>query len=236
MNLIKICILHLTAFILTIFLTLHHFITYLLLLSLHCLPLTLTKELSRLNRWGEESEKKVHGMQIIINSCVSMVSALVVVGYAEKFVSVAQWVSVEVHQYFLGQNGFSWGAFDGQVEQITAVYILLGYMGITVQLALTIDIIYLFTIPTILIYRALASLYKYLLIVIGFLFEVLSRDFERWVSCPFPQIKKAPNCAKTFSLALLIIFVKVLLFVAFYYVWLAVIMIGLTLFLVKFHL
>lgn len=102
MNLIKICILHLTAFILTIFLTLHHFITYLLLLSLHCLPLTLTKELSRLNRWGEESEKKVHGMQIIINSCVSMVSALVVVGYAEKFVSVAQWVSVEVHQYFLG--------------------------------------------------------------------------------------------------------------------------------------
>lgn len=116
------------------------------------------------------------------------------------------------------------------------MYILLGYLGITVQLALTIDIIYLFTIPTILIYRALASLYKYLLIVIGFFFEVLSRDFERWVSCPFPQIKKAPNCAKTFSLALLIIFVKVLLFVAFYYVWLAVIMIGLTLFLVKFHL
>jgi hypothetical protein len=43
------------------------------------------------------------------------------------------------------------------------LYLLFGYLGISSQLALTLDLLFLANLPTILIYRLLARLYQLLL-------------------------------------------------------------------------
>ena len=116
------------------------------------------------------------------------------------------------------------------------IYIFLGYLGLSAQLAFTLDMIYIFTIPTILIYKLLALAYKLILKYIIFAYEILTRDRDKWITCQYKWLLNWSKSVKAFALAVFVILAEALLFVSFYYLWLAIVIIILTTLLVKLNL
>lgn len=116
------------------------------------------------------------------------------------------------------------------------IYIYLGYLGLSAQLAFTLDMIYIFTIPTILIYKLLALAYKLILKSIIFSYQILTRDPEKWITCEYKWLLNSTKCVKVLALGVFVILVEALVFVSFYYLWLAIVILILTTLLVQFNL
>lgn len=119
---------------------------------------------------------------------------------------------------------------------IVLVYLILSYLGITAQLSLTLDLIYLYNLPTIYMYKILALSYSKLLTGLNFCLQVFEYDQSRWLTCRYKFLIKTERINKVISIGLILALGQVLVIVAFYYLWLAVVIIFLLLLIVSFNL
>lgn len=107
---------------------------------------------------------------------------------------------------------------------------MLGYVGLTSQLALTLDLIYIYNLPAIYMYKILAFSYSKIIIVIQFCLQVIQYNHKRWLTCPYPFLSYAsPSVNKFVATGAVIILGQVLVIVAFYYMWLTLVILMLVL-------
>ena len=58
---------------------------------------------------------------------------------------------------------------------ICYIYLVFGYIGLSSQIILTVDLIYVFNLPTIYIYKLLAKVYKLLIKLMAIIKDILTR-------------------------------------------------------------
>jgi hypothetical protein len=104
---------------------------------------------------------------------------------------------------------------------------LCGLFGVTTQLAFVMDLVSVLTLPTKMIYTFLRWLYSKSLEIIGKLYKFIGTDEEKWITCPYPEKWLTPNY-RTAGLMLLIVLGQVTVFVAFYYIWLCLVIVALS--------
>lgn len=98
-------------------------------------------------------------------------------------------------------------------------------MGLTAQLSLTLDLIYIYNLPAIYIYKILALSYSKLLNAIKFCKEVIDYDHTKWLTCQYPILLKTHNINKLIGYGAILVLIQILLIVGFYYIWLALVII-----------
>ena len=106
------------------------------------------------------------------------------------------------------------------------VYLIFGYLGISAQLILTIDLIYICNLPTIFLYKFLARAYKFLVRYFWLLIELLSKTEAQWLSCPYPSWL-LKDSLKVVYISCLPICGFLMMIIGFYYIWLAFVIITL---------
>lgn len=114
-------------------------------------------------------------------------------------------------------------------------FVLLGFFGITTQLAFILDLVHVLTLPTKIIYTALRWIYSHLVHKIGKLYQFITLDPTKWITCPYPR-KYMTVYYRSTALMLLIILVQLTALTVFYYAWLCTIMVGLVMIQVKYIL
>lgn len=138
--------------------------------------------------------------------------------------AIVEWTSHQTHAVFLN---FVFPKFPElstyTPSWIVEVYLLLGYLGITTQLALTLDLIYIYNLPAIYMYKILAFSYSKLLSSIKFCLQITEYDHERWLTCPYSFLKYRPRSNKILAIAIIIVLAQILVIVIFYYLWLTLV-------------
>ena len=112
------------------------------------------------------------------------------------------------------------------------LYIVFSYIGLSAQVTLTVDLIYLFNLPTILIYKAVARAYTLLGKTLKTLWQLFTRREETWLTCPYPSYLLSDKFKIIFGGLILLLF-YLLSILAFYYLWLAVVIVALRLIMVR---
>jgi hypothetical protein len=111
------------------------------------------------------------------------------------------------------------------------LYIIYGYVGLSAQITLTVDCIYLFNMPTILIYKILAIIYQFLLRIVKVMNNLLSINEAYWLTCPYPSFLLRDGM-KIIYIAMVPVLAYLLIIIVFYYLWLAVVIVCLKIFIV----
>lgn len=146
--------------------------------------------------------------------------------------AVVEWTSRQTHAGFLRVllPGLKRGLESYTPAWVVDVYILLGYVGLTSQLALTLDLIYLYNLPTIYMYKLLTYSYSRLLNTLTLSLQVLTHSPEKWLTCPYPILARLPpQTNKLIALGTAIVLGQILVVVGFYYLWLACVILGVVL-------
>lgn len=173
-------------------------------------------------------------LQILLNCTLSLMSALAISNYCEWMLGMAEWVSHRTHLVFLSLVLPRVPDLATLTPpSVVLVYLLLGYLGLTAQLSFTLDLLWLYNLPAILIYKLLALSYSRLLSAISLCLKVLSYDHTRWFTCEYPWILRYRNIAKSIGYGLTALLLQVLLIVGFYYVWLVFVITVLFVFMVS---
>jgi hypothetical protein len=122
-------------------------------------------------------------LQLISNSSISLMLSFIIIDYHQYLINFIMIVSHQVHHWYLSiiipnLPNYSQYLQDSHLIKLILIYTLLiaGYLGLSVQLNVTIDLIYLCNIPTILIYKLLAYIYNRTIRVIKFLYKLLTTD------------------------------------------------------------
>ena len=123
-------------------------------------------------------------LQVIINSTISLLLILSINDYSEHFLHSIEFVSHQTHQKFIS---FLFPSFQEMMltyrpSFLSVIIIFVNYLGITAQLALAMDFIFIFNLPTILLYKLLAKVYVLLLQYVEFLWQVMTRNKETWLT------------------------------------------------------
>lgn len=106
---------------------------------------------------------------IVAGSSLSLALSWLVVDYHGWLAGGVVTATHHVHHWFLSLvlplPDYSQALADSVTLRVGLcyLYLLFGYLGISSQLALTLDLLFLANLPTILIYRLLANLYQLLL-------------------------------------------------------------------------
>lgn len=133
-----------------------------------------------------------HSLYLILNSTLSLISILLIVNYCETFLTIVQYLSTKTHSLFLNlvipyfpylTNTNYYTNSPSFTYFISTIYLYLSYIGISAQLAFTIDLFYLYNLPTIYIYKILTKIYGELLKILTFLVKVYQYDQRNWLSC-----------------------------------------------------
>lgn len=103
----------------------------------------------------------------------------------------------------------------------------MGFFGLSFQIAFVIDLINFLTMPTKIIYRFLRIIYKNCIEIIGKLYEFISKDKKKWITCPYP-LKFINSNYRTSTFGILFIVFNITIFTSFYYIWLAIVIVFLT--------
>lgn len=171
-------------------------------------------------------------IHVVANSSLSLMLAFGVLHYHEHFVELIVLVSHQVHHWFL-QLIADVPDFSNTLRSSYAVklalchlYLIFGYIGLSAQVTLTVDLIYLCNLPTIALYKLLAKAYQLLLKYLWVLVELLSKSEERWLSCPYPSWMLQDGC-KVVYICCLPILTFLMVVVAFYYIWLTFVIVAL---------
>jgi hypothetical protein len=104
------------------------------------------------------------------------------------------------------------------------IYIIYGYVGLSSQITLTVDLIYLFNMPTILIYKILARTYQFLLKITHIIKDILTINKEYWLTCPYPCLLLNDGIKLVYIATVPIIFYLIIVTV-FYYFWLTIVIV-----------
>lgn len=105
---------------------------------------------------------------------------------------------------------------------------MLGFFGLSFQLAFVIDVINVLTLPTKLIYKFLRVIYRNCIKAISKLYEFINTNEKNWITCPYP-LEHINSNIRTSTFGLLLILFNLTIFTSFYYIWLAFIILFLTL-------
>lgn len=103
------------------------------------------------------------------------------------------------------------------------MYLGLGYIGVSSQLSLTLDLMYIYNLPAIYAYKLLAFVYSCLIEMIKFCLRVYQNDLDRWLTCPYLFLKKTKPINKFVAFGFVIVLSQILLIVGFYYLWLTLV-------------
>jgi hypothetical protein len=121
--------------------------------------------------------------QLISNSSISLILSFMVINYHQYLMNLVMILSHQVHHWYLSMiipnlPNYSDYLQDSTSIKLVLIYTLLiaGYLGLSVQLNATLDLIFLFNIPTILIYRLLAYIYSRTIKIINFLYKIVTTD------------------------------------------------------------
>ncbi len=119
---------------------------------------------------GKSGRECIH---IVANSSISLMLAYGVLHYHELFVELIILVTHHVHHWFIrliadvpDLSNFIRSSYIIRLS-LCHLYLIFGYLGISAQLVLTVDLIYLCNLPTIFLYKFLAKAYKFLLKYFG---------------------------------------------------------------------
>ena len=171
-----------------------------------------------------------HNLFLVVNSTLSLLSALIIANYCENMLAIVEWTSHQTHAVFLNIVIPKLPEISTYTPSwIVEIYLMLGYLGITTQLALTLDLIYIYNLPAIYMYKILAFSYSKLLKSIQFCLQIISYDQERWLTCPYQFLTYRPATNKIIATVLLIILGQILIIVVFYYLWLSLVILMLVL-------
>lgn len=182
-----------------------------------------------------------HSLSLILNSTLSLISILLLVNYCQSFLAIVEYLSTQTHSVFLNLVLPSFPHLTSTSHYtanptfsyfITTIYLYLSYIGLSAQLAFTIDLFYLYNLPTIYMYKLLTSAYSYLLAILTFLLKVYQYDQQNWLSCQYPilKFKGTENVNKLVAICGMVVLGQVLVIVAFYYIWLAFVIVFLVCF------
>jgi hypothetical protein len=147
-------------------------------------------------------------------------------------------VSHQVHHWFLqliaDVPDFSTALRSSYLIKLLLchLYLVFGYCGLSAQVTLTVDLIYLCNLPTIALYKLLAKTYQFLLKYFLILVELLTKSEARWLSCPYPSWMLRDSC-KILYIACLPIFSFLMVVTAFYYIWLTFVIVALKIIMVN---
>lgn len=111
------------------------------------------------------------------------------------------------------------------------LYIIFGYVGLSSQITLTVDLIYVFNMPTIFIYKILAHLYQFLLKIVKIMTNLLTINKQYWLSCPYHPFLLSDGM-KIIYIAIIPLLAYLIIVIMFYYLWLAVVIACLKIFMV----
>ena len=143
---------------------------------------------------------------------------------------IVEWTSHSIHMVFLNLVFPKFPEpFTYTPSWIVHVYLAFGYLGISSQLSLTLDLMYMYNLPAIYIYKLLAYLYSKLLSFIKICIEIIEYDESRWLTCPYSFLCFTKNINKLLALGSIIIMGQVLLIAGFYYLWLTIVILMLIL-------
>lgn len=101
---------------------------------------------------------------------------------------------------------------------------MLGFFGLSFQVAFIIDLVNVLTLPTKIIYGFLRVVYRNCIETIGELFEYVNTNEKKWITCKYPLKFLSPNFrASTFGIIIILFHLTV--FTSFYYIWLALVIV-----------
>jgi hypothetical protein len=103
--------------------------------------------------------------------------------YHEHFLQFIIVISHNVHHWFIQFIATDVPDYSSLLQSsyylkaiLCYVYLLFGYLGLSSQIILTVDLIYLFNLPTIVIYKLLAKIYQFLIKYFKIVVEILTID------------------------------------------------------------
>jgi hypothetical protein len=107
-----------------------------------------------------------------------------IASYCEKMLGIVEWVSHQTHVIFLSFVFPSFPELSTYTPSvIVIIYLMIGYLGVSAQLSLTLDLIYIYNIPAIYIYKILAKVYSTLIKAIKYLLKIIQYDHNKWITC-----------------------------------------------------
>lgn len=138
----------------------------------------------------------------------------------------------KIHHGFLSVLSEKVPNFPVKIEQeyghfLVWSFIVLGFFGLSFQIAFIIDLINILTLPTKIIFGFLRVVYKNCIELIGKLYEFISQDKKKWITCPYP-LKLINSNFRTSTFGILLIIFNITIFTSFYYLWLGIIIVFLT--------
>lgn len=161
----------------------------------------------------------------MIDSALSLCLTASLVNYNQTLVKFTLLISHQVHHAFLSIISDQIPNYTSEIEQqysyfLIWVFIVLGFLGFSFQIAFVIDLINIFTLPTKVIYGVLRIVYKNCIEGIGKVYEFMNTNEKKWITCPYPLKLISPNF-RTSTFGILIILIQITVFTSFYYIWLA---------------
>lgn len=179
----KYLIIHTFSIIFAVFITLNLYVTrFLVLLAsfLNLTHITNTHLNKRQDKLKNELSQRTQYIQIIANSSISLILSFTIINYHQNFIYLIWLISHEVHRWFINFI-IQVPEYSIKIQNIIAfrgiicyIYIIYGYIGLSSQITLTLDLIYLFNMPTILIYKLLARTYQFLLKITSIIKDILT--------------------------------------------------------------
>lgn len=130
-------------------------------------------------------------VQVIANSSISLMLAFAIVHYQPQFIRILLFLSLEVHEEFLGlftQLPKLSETLEGS-ELIKGglyySYFLFGFLGISTQCILTVDLLALASLPTVIVFRISVKVLNTCMRIFTNMREILLTNKEGWLSCDY---------------------------------------------------
>ena len=176
-------------------------------------------------------------IQVIANSSISLMLSYGILHFHEHFISLIVLISHNVHHWFLqfiaplpDYSIFLQESYSLKLG-LCYLYLLFGYFGLSSQIVLTVDLIYFFNLPTIIVYKLLAKLYQLLMKGFKVIMDILTIEREFWITCPYNELLLSDSF-KIVCIAVLPILGFLIVVVVFYYLWLTLVITALRIILV----